>query len=69
MVNYEDMTVTIGDSSGQIDRFETWWMTPFGLCQNIATARDKLNLEGIPLTVLKPVTVAFCSNGLYEPLL
>ncbi len=69
MIDLREMTVTIGSDNGPIKDFQTWWVTPFGLCQQLGTAKEKLDAEGIPYSVLKPITVAMCTNGLFEPIL
>lgn len=69
MIDYNNMVVTIGLNNGDIDHFEVWWMTPFGMCQTLSEAKDKLTEKEIPFDVLRPLPVAVCKNGLFEPLL
>ena len=68
MINYDEMTLTLGPNGGNITSFEVWWMTPFGLAK-FEDAKAKLKESDIPLSVLRPVTVVMCDNGLYEVIL
>lgn len=68
MIDFNDMTVTIGRKKGIITNFEVWWMTPIGLAETLQDAKDKLTELNIPFDVLKPLVVAVSENGLYEPL-
>ena len=64
------MSVKIGTNEGRISHFDTWWVVPsFGLFQTLDDAKKVLGENGIPTNMVKPVTIAICENGLYEPIL
>ncbi len=69
MIDYKEMVLTIGTNSGQVISFDTWWMTPFGICGSLDEAKRALDSRELPYDILRPITVAVCSNGLYEPII
>lgn len=68
MIDYTDMTITLGTNRGKIARFEVWFITPYGMFPNVEEAKTKMAINDLPLDLLRPISVAICDNGLFEPL-
>lgn len=67
MIDLDKMEIHLGDNGGKIVRFDTWWLIPtFGMAQTLDAAKKVTSEAGLPTSVVRPVTVAICDNGLYE---
>lgn len=70
MINLVDKIVELKDSKGNITSFEVWWVTPFGMFDKLDEAIVRLKeIDLDPNLILKPIVVAICDNGLYEPVI
>jgi len=69
VIDYNEMTIGIGNNKGKIAHFEIWWQTPFGTCGSFEEAKEKLKSVDMPLEILRPVVAVICENGLYEIIL
>lgn len=68
MINLKEMKVDLGAGQiGDIIRFDTWWNTPFGMLSSLEAAKIKMEENVMPYELIRPITVAVCKNGLYEP--
>lgn len=65
MVNLETGKMTVdGDNWYPIDRWEVWFMTPFGVLQTLGPAARMLKQrDHDPNLTVVPVTVAISSNN------
>jgi hypothetical protein len=70
VVDLEKMTVTLGTQTQGIIRFDTWWVLPsLGIAVSLDEAKQVCNEQGLPLSVIRPITAAICEGGLYEVML
>lgn len=66
MINLREKTIELRGQTGDIECFETWWITPKGMIADLDEALNIAKAMGYPDEVLRPVTVAICKSGLYE---
>lgn len=53
-------------SSSQVKKWETWFMTPMGLMDNLPDAVNRMIANDLPLHVIRPVPVAISCDNNYE---
>lgn len=68
MIDHDKGLIRLGKQEDVIARFDIWWLTPFGVEVNYEDAKLLLKNNGMPLSILRPVTVAVGQKGLYEQL-
>ena len=69
MINLEDLIIQTprNHSTVQIESFEVWFMTPFGLYSDIKVAIARVKQEGLSLIAVRPVCVAIGTDRIdYE---
>jgi hypothetical protein len=70
VIDLDKMTVSIGTQSQRIMRFDTWWAVPtFGMASTLDEAKQVCSENGLPISLVKPFTVAIGEGGLYEVML
>jgi hypothetical protein len=66
MVNMKEQEIHLAEKTHSIQRWEVWFMTPFGLLQTYEEAEKRLQgLDLDPDTCVLPVPVAI-SGDVYE---
>lgn len=67
MVDIDKMTVSVGQQVQPILRFDTWWAVPtLGMASTLDEAKQVCSENGLPISLVKPFTVAIGEGGLYE---
>lgn len=67
MVDVANQTLRFKGKTLPITAFVVWFMTPFGLIDNLDEAVDKCNENDVPpQAVIVPVPVAIDEEGRYE---
>lgn len=66
MVDLKNQTIILEKRTNPIERWEVWFMTPFGLCDDFETAKQRLKDNDLdPDLCIVPVPVAI-SGDIYE---
>lgn len=70
MVILDEGVIVRGTIRARIIGFEVWWVTPYGLCETIQEAKEKMDAVGAEMQLtVKPCPVAIGENRItYEPI-
>jgi hypothetical protein len=67
LIDHRTNTITNGGESYNIDLWQVWFMTPFGVTSSREEALQRLKeLDLDPALNIKPVAVAISSDGFHE---
>lgn len=65
MISLVENTLVQGGKIECIEKWEVWFMTPFGVSPDYKEAEARLKEIDIPVSVIRPVPVAI-SKSMYE---
>lgn len=69
VIDLNNGVIVRGEKRTRIIGFEVWWITPYGLCESIHEAKEKMTEVGADMQLtVKPCPVAIGENRIdYEP--
>lgn len=56
----------LGVVAKPVVRWQVWYNSPFGICADLKTLTQRLQQSDFPLSLIKPIVIAFDEDENYE---